>query len=141
MQVLTVCINDCTCAGMECVSVCMCVCFVPCPPLLLVFIIHSFADDLTLLGLASNSQQNLLSSPNLFLSSPRYLSIAVPVPATVSVLYCIFSYPPPSISTIQCVSVTISTYPVISAHYIFFKFLNYFLSYLLFFKRLSFSFF
>lgn len=112
----TVCINGRTCAGMECVCVC-----VPCPPVLLVSIIHSFVDDLTLLGLASNSRQNLLSSPNLFLSSPRYLSIAVPAPATLSVPYCIFSYPSPCISTIQCVSVTISSYPIISAHCNFFQ--------------------
>lgn len=58
-------------------NVCVCLYFVPCPPLLLVSIIHSFVDDLTLLGLDSNSQQNLLSSPNLFLSSPLYLSICL----------------------------------------------------------------
>lgn len=99
----------------------MSVYFVQCPPLLLVSIVHSFGDDLTALGLASNSRQNLLSSPNLFLSSSRYLSIAVAVPATVSLLYCIFSYQPLWISTIQCVSVKISSYPVISAHYLLFQ--------------------
>lgn len=71
-------------------NACVCVYFAPCPPVLLVSITRCFADDLTLLGLASNSRQNLLPPPNLFLSSPRYLSIAVP--ATLSVLYCIFSY-------------------------------------------------
>lgn len=92
-----------------CVCGCVCVRFVPCPPVLLVSIIHSFVDDLTLLGLASSSRQNLLSSPNLFLSSPPYLSIAVPAPATLSFLHCIFSYPSLYTSTIQRVSVMISS--------------------------------
>lgn len=81
------------------VPVCnMCVYFVPCPPLLLVSIIHSFADDLTPLGLVSNRRQNLY--PNLFLSSACYLSIFVPLPVTLSRLYCIFLYPPLRISVI-----------------------------------------
>lgn len=54
----------------------------------------------------------------IFLSSPRYLSIAVPALATLSVLHCIFSYPPLCISAIQRVSVTILPYPNKSASYI-----------------------
>lgn len=71
----------------------VCVHYVACPALLLLSIIHSSADDLTLPGLASRSQQNLLSSSNLFppltifillsLCLQQYLSSIVP-PHTAS---------------------------------------------------------
>ncbi|MEQ2244037.1 hypothetical protein ILYODFUR_013044 [Ilyodon furcidens] len=57
-----------------------------------------FEDDLTLLGLASKQPAEPVPFSQIFLSSPCYLPIAVPVPATVSLLHCfhLFWCPPPS---------------------------------------------
>lgn len=69
----------------------MCVCvFVSCPLVLLVSIIHSLEDDLTALRPASRQPAEPAPFSQIPLSSPRYLPIAVPAPATVSRLHCIF---------------------------------------------------
>jgi len=109
-----------TCAAVECACtlsrVRLCSWFLSCT---------ARKDDLTPPGPASNSRQDLLSSPDLrvFLLL-RYLSIAVP--ATVSPpppLYCIFSYADLLFSV--CICVTISSYLAISARFVF-KFLDFF---------------
>jgi len=92
---------------------------------LLVSIIHSFVDDLTLLGLVSNSQQNLLPSPDLsFFPS---LSVYHCPCACNSIRPLLYLFIPACAYIYYSACINVS-YPVKSSHY---KFLFQILDFLL----------